>query len=164
MSKACFKCLGIKPLTDFYRHKGMADGRLGKCKACAKADVMAHRSANLERIREYDRARGLTDARRERVRAYASTPDGKSAQRRGAKAWAERNRDKRLAQMAAGNAVTRRRMARGPCEVCGTTEGVQGHHDDYSRPLDVRWLCVAHHAEHHRVEREKARQKTAPGR
>lgn len=36
-----------------------------------------------------------------------------------------------------------------PCEVCGA-EKVDGHHDDYSKPLSVRWLCRKHHAEHHR--------------
>lgn len=36
-----------------------------------------------------------------------------------------------------------------PCVVCGT-EKVHGHHEDYSRPLDVIWLCPAHHFERHR--------------
>jgi hypothetical protein len=36
-----------------------------------------------------------------------------------------------------------------PCEVCGTTSMVQKHHADYSRPLDVEWLCVEHHRERH---------------
>lgn len=36
-----------------------------------------------------------------------------------------------------------------PCEVCGTTEDVRGHHDDYNAPLDVRWLCGRHHYEWH---------------
>lgn len=37
-TKVCFKCQQEKALTDFYTHKGMSDGRLGKCKACTKAD------------------------------------------------------------------------------------------------------------------------------
>mgnify|MGYP001563464033 CR=1 FL=1 len=42
-----------------------------------------------------------------------------------------------------------------PCEACGVTD-VQAHHDDYSKPLDVRWLCRTHHAVHHAKERDRA--------
>lgn len=34
--KPCFICLVAKPLSDFYKHKGMSDGHLGKCKECTK--------------------------------------------------------------------------------------------------------------------------------
>lgn len=40
-------------------------------------------------------------------------------------------------------------LVRQPCEVCGK-ERVDAHHDDYSKPLEVRWLCRGHHMEHHR--------------
>ena len=36
-----------------------------------------------------------------------------------------------------------------PCEVCGATEHVVAHHDNYSEPLHVRWLCRKHHKRHH---------------
>lgn len=37
--KKCFKCGNILPLFDFYKHKGMSDGYLNKCKHCTKLDI-----------------------------------------------------------------------------------------------------------------------------
>lgn len=38
-----------------------------------------------------------------------------------------------------------------PCEVCGAR--AEAHHPDYSRPLDVQWLCRKHHVRLHREGR-----------
>lgn len=38
-----------------------------------------------------------------------------------------------------------------PCEVCSTKENVHKHHDDYSKPLEVRFLCDVHHGEMRRI-------------
>jgi DNA-binding XRE family transcriptional regulator len=35
-------------------------------------------------------------------------------------------------------------IVRQPCEVCGA-EPAHGHHDDYDKPLELRWLCPTHH-------------------
>jgi hypothetical protein len=40
-----------------------------------------------------------------------------------------------------------------PCEIC-KCEIVEAHHDDYLKPLEVRWLCKKHHTEHHKNEKK----------
>jgi hypothetical protein len=41
--KTCFKCKADKPNTEFYKHPETADGYLGKCKECTRADTKAAR-------------------------------------------------------------------------------------------------------------------------
>lgn len=36
--KECFKCRKVKPITEYYKHKQMVDGHLGKCKSCTVSD------------------------------------------------------------------------------------------------------------------------------
>ncbi len=45
-------------------------------------------------------------------------------------------------------ALSRGELIRQPCETCGEQKAV-AHHDDYERPLDVRWLCASCHMKHH---------------
>ncbi len=42
------------------------------------------------------------------------------------------------------------RLTKLPCEICKVVENVEAHHDDYTKPLDIRWLCRKHHREHHK--------------
>jgi hypothetical protein len=46
-------------------------------------------------------------------------------------------------------AVQRRKLVPQPCEVCGDTIETHAHHDDYAKPLEVRWLCRRCHKRHH---------------
>ena len=63
MEKVCFKCHRSLALRHFYRHKAMADGRLNKCKECTRRDVAENRLKRIDKIREYDRARGFRISR-----------------------------------------------------------------------------------------------------
>jgi hypothetical protein len=58
-------------------------------------------------------------------------------------------RKKRAAHEAVRVALREGLLQRAPCEVCGTTEDMCAHHDDYDKPLDVRWFCREHHSELH---------------
>jgi ribosomal protein S27AE len=51
------------------------------------------------------------------------------------------------------DAVKAGKIEKQPCEVCGSTV-VEAHHEDYDKPLEVRWLCRAHHVEVHK-QKEK---------
>jgi hypothetical protein len=63
--------------------------------------------------------------------------------------WRERNPEAFAAHSATHRALKQGSLQRQPCEVC-RAEKTEAHHDDYTKPLAVRWLCRVHHKEWHR--------------
>jgi len=127
--KKCFKCGEVKPLSDFYKHKEMADGHVNKCKDCNKKDVTKNRKDKIDYYREYDRNRGSRQTS-EYQRNYRNEYPMKYA-----------------AHVMISNAVRDGRVIKkNNCEQCGLeTKNIHGHHDDYAKPLEVRWLCPPCH-------------------
>ncbi|MBA3775686.1 MAG: hypothetical protein H0X11_04480 [Betaproteobacteria bacterium] len=148
-TKTCFKCGEAKPRAEFYRHAMMADGLLGKCKDCTRADVRSHRNENLTRVREYDRERCKEVGRRMAMRQKVRDQQ---------RLHPEMNR----ARLRLRRAVIAGRVIKpGACQHCGVGGAIQGHHDDHAKPLDVMWLCpICHAARHVELGRVGAR-KTA---
>jgi len=148
--KHCKKCGEEKPLSEYYKHAKMADGHLNVCKDCKRSDAINVRNSNIEYYRAYDRARANNPERVQSRENYAKSESGKVAQGAAKKRFSERNPVARKCTHAVNNAVRDGKLIKQPCEVCGSTTKVHGHHDDYSKPLDVRWLCPKHHAEWHK--------------
>lgn len=132
MKKKCFKCGEDKDRTEFYAHPMMGDKLLGKCKECTKADVRKHRVDKPQTISAYERLRFQRPERKKQ------------------KATCRRNRqklkpEKAAAYQAVNRAIKNGTLKRQPCE-CGEKR-VQAHHDDYSKPLDIKWYCFKCHRE-----------------
>ena len=134
--KECFKCKTVKPLFEFYKHSGMADGHLNKCKQCTKKDVGKHRERNIERIREYDRRR-------------ANEPERRAAAAAIINAWRAEDRRRSRAHGAVSRAIRQGTLIRACCERCGDPKSL-AHHDDYDKPLAVTWLCQPCHKQRHK--------------
>lgn len=162
-SKRCFKCNELKLLNEFYVHPQMADGHLGKCKLCTKKDVRERRELVPEMLRAYEKKRSQIPVRRAAQKARNKSDKRRQwalQYRRTSKhrAWkVEYTRKRRLfvepekykARMMAGNAIRDGRLIRKPCRACGSTVRVHAHHHDYSKPLDVDWLCAPCHRHEH---------------
>ena len=136
--KTCFKCNRELPLDDFYVHKMMGDGHLGKCKDCTKKDVK-ERSDRLRKDPEWmesERARG----RDKHVRLYREClkPYAPISGKHG-KPWVERYPEKKSAVSMSGKIYA--------------PKGCHKHHWSY-RPehaKDVMFLARLDHYTTHRV-------------
>lgn len=136
--KRCTKCQLPKQATDFYRDKTRRDGMTSTCKQCRAAVDRRHYYGTLE----YQRARKRKyraenrDALLANERRYDTT---------------QRDPVKREARAQVRAAVASGRLVRpSSCSDCRTPCKPHGHHADYSRPLDVEWLCSECHGVRHR--------------
>ncbi len=130
--KPCIKCQKIKPAAAYYRHSKMADGRLNACAECCKLAAKRRYLDNRDYIRAYERKRQQDPERRRKVLTYQRTRRAKYPEKNSArqKVWL---------------AVLRGIIKKTAC-ICGQTK-VEAHHTDYSKPLDVQWLCFKCHRE-----------------
>lgn len=132
--KTCFKCGETKPIDDFYVHPRMKDGHLNKCKECTKIDVKLR---DPQKVKEYDLKRSKDERRKAKFII---------AQKKRRANHPEKSR--------AHNAV-RRAIKSGDlirpdhCSICFCETKSVAHHNDYSKPLDVIWVCEPCHKRIH---------------
>jgi hypothetical protein len=131
MKKICFKCKQEKDISEFYEHPQMTDGHLGKCISCTKRDNRLNRKTEKTKIRE--KARNSLPQRRTSISKRASQ-------------WRKENPEKYKAHNKVCSALKSGKIIKPSfCEKCGSTGKLHAHHEDYSKPLDVIWLCVPCH-------------------
>jgi hypothetical protein len=145
--KSCKKCGQLKSIGDFYKN-------MATCKLCYCEKMRIDRINNPEVFRERDAKRAMNPERVAARERYIKTESGKAAKKRATKKWVEKSTIKRAAHILIGNRLRDGKITKQPCEVCGSTYRIHAHHDDYAKPLDVRWLCSAHHSQWHKANGE----------
>ena len=162
MTKTCFKCFRVLSLSEFYRHPQMADGLLGKCKSCTKADTAARvqRKAKDPAWVENEMERHRIKQRKARARGTACVFRGEKRRMvhlKHRRKYPEKYRAREVTQRALHKGI----LLRLPCQVCGSLDS-EAHHENYSNPLQIMWLCPKHHAERHVELRRQKRLQITP--
>ena len=111
------------------------------CRPCQSKASVEWAKQNREKKRS---ANNAYHARRSADRADAT------------RAYRERHPLKRVAHQAVQTAIRNGSIVRQPCERCGRPDA-HAHHDDYTQPLSVNWLCHSHHMERHTMLAERAK-------
>ncbi|EMI2417299.1 hypothetical protein ACPUED_14185 [Proteus mirabilis] len=128
----CRVCEEDKPESDYYpRNK--------TCKACY-----------IKKVTEYQRGAGKESHNRA-CKKYNKTEKGKVSLRKAEKNYQENYPNKKLANWKIKSKIRCGQLKRPKvCEQCGTECSPDAHHDDYTKPLEVRWFCTPCHQEWHR--------------
>jgi len=169
-TKRCSRCGEVKPADEFYRNRHKKYGLTSYCKQCIlqahkkrfkeqgagiKARIRARRAHNpwpfrLRNLEYYARNR---DRIIRRVKEYRrkNRKERLAYQRR----YSAANPHKRKAHRMVRQALVLGEITREGCEICrflglpAEKRDAVAHHEDYDRPLEVRWLCRSHHTRLH---------------
>jgi len=145
--KYCKTCDAYKKFSEFSPHKNGSHGLYSYCKDCAtKLSLKGYHRRNEDP--EYNQ-KILEDARLRsqevRLNPLYERPDNKEYAARTNKKYPEKLR----ARQAIDRGLRNGSITKLSCQICGDTQS-QAHHEDYSKPLEVIWLCKIHHSEIHR--------------
>jgi len=155
MMKTCVKCGETKELSLFYKRKDSPDGFRNDCKDCRKNTTSINYSSNKEEIlkkqRGYQKKAYLENPQKfkDKNKRYRRSTKGKQTAKRNrvgnVKIFARETLNNKIAQGVIKKPHT--------CSVCkwvfSDSSRIHGHHHDYSKPLDVTWVCDSCHMEIH---------------
>jgi len=129
-TKFCTRCKIEKSVDEFYKNVLTRDGVESYCISCKSTYYKERREGK-------------------KLLSFKQVAPHK-------KFWLAENKLKKTAHQKVAYAIQKGELVRQPCERCGTTEHVVGHHEDYNKPLEVVWLCKHHHKERHaELDREE---------
>lgn len=132
LMKICSKCKINKNRKTFGKDSSRKDGLRSDCKKCVCLSAQRYRNTNAGK-------KAIATAKRK----YRNSVKGKATIYAHDRRHKKNSKEKIKARDAVKYALRTGKLQKEPCH-CGKIE-VQAHHDDYSKPLDVEWLCIKHH-------------------
>ena len=146
--KTCTKCNESKPVEAFRLNTESSDGYAWWCRSCQNKAAELSKRKNKEAYRAKERAKYARRKAKEKGEGYQVGNPENRANPKGNALDPELKRIRHNVRRVTRRAVASGKLVKTPCHVCGEVQ-VEGHHPDYSRPLDVVWLCRKHHNEVH---------------
>ncbi len=129
---ACRKCGIEKPVDGFYPRNKV-------CKECTK-----------RRVSEYQKGIGK-HVHNKACRDYNKSEKGRIALNKAKINYLESHRQRQRARWSVKRAIKSGKLFRpNACQKCGCECHPDAHHCDYSKPIEVMWLCKSCHVEWHK--------------
>lgn len=132
MTKRCPKCGETKNTDLFYKCKSRYDGITVYCKECLKNKV--HSEAFKKWMREY--------IRKKVCQKIVVIPE--LEKKLGIKISDKFMKSDEKTKYSS-RSKSRICLKEQPCVICGSVKEIERHHFDYSKPLEVVFLCSRHH-------------------
>lgn len=131
MNKKCTHCEKLLDTSHFYIDNDKPSWFKPRCKDCERILYRVKRAKNNETFTAKD------------TRYYQNHKE-EIAQKRKNKYSPE----KAKAHWMVNTALKKWILTKWICQICGS-DNAQWHHEDYSKPLDIIWLCRPHHMQLH---------------
>lgn len=176
MLKTCIKCGETKEEIEFATTRDRKGNKrfLNSCKVCMKKYKQSHykkdqnkykerskkqRELNKEQLKEYNHNYYVDNKAKliQQNKEYINTPKGKLVKKRCNERYFSKsiNKMKHNARKKVLRAIKSGKLIRpSVCEVCGAETFCEAHHDDYNKPLEVKWLCKTCHENMHHLNEE----------
>lgn len=136
---------------------GTLDIQVSYCKECRAKIQPQYRQKNRERLNKRDRDYYYEN--REKMKEYHRqySKENREIMNKSTNEFYKKHPEKLKAKNILNQAIQKGEITRPTqCACCGcSSTGIEGHHHDYSKPLDVVWLCRGCHIEEHNKIRVK---------
>jgi len=141
--KVCTVCGKEKPLLEFYKRNYRPCGYKSECKVCSeKHRQTPEGKAAIKRY--FQSEKGKAAIKRGNKRYYVNHPEI-------CKAYREKYPIRYAAYILLDTAVENKKIKKPKrCSMCNRETKIQGHHEDYYKPLEVIWVCQICHKKLHK--------------